>query len=129
VYAALDLHSPVHGLTATLETIGRAGIFANDTNTQATDAYWLWNLNLGLAQQRHGWHVSEHLRVDNLADRRYVGSVIVNDGNARYFEPGPDRTLYLLLSISRSTPGRSAGSEVQVPGEARAPGVAPQTRQ
>lgn len=30
-------------------------------------------------------------RVDNLADRRYIGSVIVNDGNGRYFEPGPDR--------------------------------------
>ncbi|MBN8799143.1 MAG: TonB-dependent receptor, partial [Stenotrophomonas nitritireducens] len=30
-------------------------------------------------------------RVDNLLDRRYIGSVIVNDGNQRYYEPGPDR--------------------------------------
>ena len=34
-------------------------------------------------------------RVGNLADRRYIGSVIVNDGNGRYFEPGPDRTWML----------------------------------
>ncbi|RBC19577.1 hypothetical protein BRN37_20680, partial [Xanthomonas oryzae pv. oryzae] len=31
-------------------------------------------------------------RVDNVLDRQYVGSVIVNDGNGRYYEPGPDRT-------------------------------------
>ena len=34
-------------------------------------------------------------RVNNLANRRYIGSVIVNDGNGRYFEPGPDRTWVL----------------------------------
>jgi hypothetical protein len=30
-------------------------------------------------------------RIDNLFDKRYVGSVIVNEGNARYFEPAPGR--------------------------------------
>lgn len=30
-------------------------------------------------------------RVDNVFDRRYVGSVIVNEGNGRYFEPAPGR--------------------------------------
>jgi hypothetical protein len=29
-------------------------------------------------------------RIDNVFDRRYVGSVIVNEGNARYFEPPPE---------------------------------------
>ncbi len=33
--------------------------------------------------------------VNNLTDRRYIGTVIVNDGNGRYFEPGPDRTWML----------------------------------
>ncbi|WP_244466136.1 TonB-dependent receptor family protein [Dyella japonica] len=31
-------------------------------------------------------------RVNNFADHRYVGSVIVNDGNGRYYEPAPART-------------------------------------
>lgn len=30
-------------------------------------------------------------RVDNLFDKKYVGSVIVNDGNSRYFEPADGR--------------------------------------
>jgi len=37
----------------------------------------------------HGWH--GFIRVDNLFDRQYVGSVIVNDGNGRFFEPGAGR--------------------------------------
>jgi len=36
-------------------------------------------------------------RVDNLLDRPYVGSVIVNDGNSRFFEPGSPRSG--LLSV------------------------------
>lgn len=31
-------------------------------------------------------------RVDNLANRRYVGSVIVNESSSRFFEPAPTRT-------------------------------------
>ncbi|HVJ62403.1 MAG TPA: TonB-dependent receptor, partial [Tahibacter sp.] len=31
-------------------------------------------------------------RIDNVFDRGYVGSVIVNEGNARYYEPGAART-------------------------------------
>lgn len=34
-------------------------------------------------------------RVDNLANRHFIGSVIVNDGNGRYFEPAPGRSLML----------------------------------
>jgi iron complex outermembrane receptor protein len=33
--------------------------------------------------------------VENLADRRYVGSVIVNEANGRYFEPGSGRTFLI----------------------------------
>ena len=34
--------------------------------------------------------VNQH--VDNVADKRYAGSVIVNEGNSRFFEPAPGRT-------------------------------------
>ena len=41
-------------------------------------------------------------RIDNLADRRVVASVIVNEGNSRFFEPAPGRAL--LLSARWSQP-------------------------
>jgi iron complex outermembrane receptor protein len=67
-------------------------VFVNDLNSDAAPghatvaAYAGYQLSLG------GWDVGALLRVDNLADRRYAGSVIVNDGNGRFFEPAPGRT-------------------------------------
>ena len=46
----------------------------------------------GYVARAGAWEFSSFGRVDNLFDRRYVGSVIVNEGNARYFEPAPGRT-------------------------------------
>jgi iron complex outermembrane receptor protein len=40
-------------------------------------------------------------RIDNLGNRRYAGSVIVNDANGRVFEPAPKRNC--LLSLRWST--------------------------
>ena len=34
-------------------------------------------------------------RLDNLADRRVTGTVIVNEGNQRYFEPAVGRSALL----------------------------------
>ena len=36
-------------------------------------------------------------RIDNLLDRDHVGSVIVNEGNGRYYEPNPGRAVLLGL--------------------------------
>lgn len=42
------------------------------------------------------------VRLDNLFDRRYAGSVIVNEGNQRYFEPGAGRGLSAGVTVSRT---------------------------
>jgi len=100
LYAALSWQ-PVHtGLTLTAELIGRAQIYGNDTNSAAASGYWLGNLSVGLTQQRQRWQFSEFARIDNVADRRYVGSVIVNESNSRYFEPEPGRAFYLMFSAT-----------------------------
>jgi iron complex outermembrane receptor protein len=38
--------------------------------------------------------------VDNALDRRFTGSVSVNEGNGRYFEPAPGRSYVLKLAGS-----------------------------
>ena len=37
--------------------------------------------------------------VSNLTDRRYVGSVVVNQGSLRYYEPGPGRAYQMGARI------------------------------
>jgi iron complex outermembrane receptor protein len=44
--------------------------------------------------------LSAFVRGENLLDRRYAGSVIVNEGNGRYFEPAPGRTWVAGLSAT-----------------------------
>jgi iron complex outermembrane receptor protein len=39
------------------------------------------------------------LRVENLFDRAYAGSVIVNEANGRYFEPAPGRSLFAGVDL------------------------------
>jgi iron complex outermembrane recepter protein len=40
------------------------------------------------------------VRVDNVGDRNYVGSVIVNETNFRYFEPAPRRNMSAGIQAS-----------------------------
>jgi iron complex outermembrane recepter protein len=40
------------------------------------------------------------LRIDNLTDRKYIGSVIVNANLKRFFEPAPGRQWGLGLSAT-----------------------------
>ena len=71
---------------------------ANDTNTDFAGGYalahlrWRAVLPLGPADG-----LELLARVDNLFDRVHVGSVIVNDANGRYFEPGAPRSLLLSM--------------------------------
>jgi iron complex outermembrane recepter protein len=101
LYAGVTWRRAPGDFWVTLETVGRAQLYANDLNSQAASGYWLANLRLGSEQQHGVWDFTEALRLDNLLDRRYVGSVIVNETNSRYFEPEPGRTVYLMISASR----------------------------
>ncbi len=60
------------------------------TRTNAP-GYALAALHAGYRRRWERWELDVFARVDNLFDRRYIGSVIVNEGNARYFEPAPGR--------------------------------------
>ena len=42
------------------------------------------------------------VRIENLFDRKYVGSVIVADGNGRFFEPSPRRNAIIGISATLS---------------------------
>jgi iron complex outermembrane recepter protein len=70
-------------------------VFVNDLNTDAAAAYTVFNLALQGTHKDGPWTVRPMLRIDNVANKKYAGSVIVNDGNGRYFEPAAPRTVYV----------------------------------
>jgi iron complex outermembrane receptor protein len=77
---------------AALEAQASSRIYAEDTNSeQPAPGYGMLNLRLQALQQLQGWRLKEFVRLNNLADRQYSGSVIVGDTNKRYYEAAPGR--------------------------------------
>ena len=85
---------PPGGFHAALEARHSARIFVNEANTDAAAAYTVANVRLGFEHRLGHLRLREFLRVDNVADRRYAGSVIVAEARGRYFEPAPGRSLF-----------------------------------
>jgi iron complex outermembrane receptor protein len=56
------------------------------------------NLRAGAEQHIGGWRLRQFVRVNNLLDRDYIGSVIVGDSSKRYYEPAPGRNWMLGAS-------------------------------
>jgi iron complex outermembrane receptor protein len=98
LYAGLTWKYAPLGFSTTIEEQGRARIYADDRNTAAAPGYWETNWRAGLEQQTPRWEFSEFVRLDNVTNRAYVGSVIVDESNSRYFEPAPGRTAYVMFN-------------------------------
>jgi iron complex outermembrane receptor protein len=89
------------GSRVTLEARHTGRVMVNDLNSDAAAAHTLFNLGVQFKQERGDWTLREFIRVDNLTDQKHAGSVIVNDGNGRFFEPGAGRKLMLGLEAQR----------------------------
>ena len=85
---------------ASLEALHRSKVPVNDPGSDFAAAFTVWNLAAGLVQERERWRLSEFARIDNLTNRDYVGSVIVNETNFRYFEPAPRRSMSVGLQAA-----------------------------
>jgi iron complex outermembrane receptor protein len=89
---------PPEGWRAGVEMRALGRIQANDVNNASAPGYAVAALYAGYLKKWERWEFNAFARVDNLFDRRYVGSVIVNEGNARYYEPAPGRNWTVGLS-------------------------------
>lgn len=99
-YAELTWRRGQPGFSAAVEAIYRGRIFANDTNTEAASQYAMANMRIAYSHQFGGWKFSEFVRVDNVTDTKYIGSVIVNESNSRFYEPAPGRNYMVGINAS-----------------------------
>jgi iron complex outermembrane receptor protein len=75
-------------------------VMVNDFNTDAAASFVALGAHVGYVVEVNRWRLVATARIDNLTDRRYAGSVIVNEGNGRYFEPAAGRNHALNLSAT-----------------------------
>ncbi|HEY3658688.1 MAG TPA: TonB-dependent receptor [Steroidobacteraceae bacterium] len=103
LYAGLTWKYAPWGFSTTFEAQSRARIYTDDRNSDAAAGYWVANVQAGFEQESKRWRFSEFARLDNVANRDYVGSVIVNESNSRFFEPAPGRAAYIMFSAALRT--------------------------
>ncbi|MDD2664730.1 MAG: TonB-dependent receptor [Dechloromonas sp.] len=93
LFGELAWKHPASGFHAAVEGIARSKVEVEDSNAdRAAPAYAIANLRFGVDRQYGSLKLRGFLRFDNLFDRQYVGSVVVGDGNKRYYEAAPGAT-------------------------------------
>lgn len=101
LYAAVGWVPPT-GWRAGVEARYLSKIYVNDSNTESAPAYFVAALSAGYVWRTGPWEINTFARVDNVFDRQYAGSVIVNEGNDRYYEPAPGRNWSAGVNASYS---------------------------
>jgi len=98
-YAELAWAEPAGRFSAALEALASSKLYPEDTNLErAAPGYAVVNARVQARQAIDRWRFRQFLRVNNLFDRSYVGSVIVGDTNRRYYEAAPGRQWMAGLS-------------------------------
>ncbi len=92
--------APAMGTRLGIEWVQTGRIYANDLNTETTNAYTVFNLAAS-----HRWPVGKgtltwYGRLNNATNEKYVGSVIVNQASRQFYEPGMPRNWTTGLSLS-----------------------------
>lgn len=101
IYAEIAWQYEPLGFHTAFEGRHNSKVYVNDLNNDSAPSYTVFNLRAGFEQNLANWHFKEYLRVENMFDKEYIGSVRVNDyGNQRYFEPGADKNYLLGLSAA-----------------------------
>jgi len=90
-YAEAVWRHAASGFHAGMELHHVGKVYVDEANSDSAAAYTIGSLRAGFEQQSNRWRFREFVRVDNVTDRRYVGSVIVAEARGRFFEPAPGR--------------------------------------
>ncbi|MBC4611723.1 TonB-dependent receptor PqqU [Klebsiella pneumoniae] len=93
-------YQPEQGWYAGSDIRYMSDIMANDENTAKAPSWTVVGLTTGYKWSCGRMDMDLFGRIDNLFDREYVGSVIVNESNGRYYEPAPGRNYGIGLNLA-----------------------------
>lgn len=81
-------------------TVDAAGaVSANDAGTLLAPGYAIAGINAGYTVRTARYDIAPFVRIGNLFDQKYIGSVIVNQSSGGSFEPAPGRTFWLGVNV------------------------------
>jgi iron complex outermembrane receptor protein len=92
---------PEQGLYAGVDAQYMDKVYVDDINSDTAPSYTVASIYTGYAWKYADWGINGFARVDNLFDKNYAGSVIVNDSNGRFFEPADGRNWSAGIKVSK----------------------------
>ena len=90
-------YRPIAPVSLAVEMRAESRAWVDDVNSDTAPGYAVLNASSSYAFNAGSTKMFLFGRIDNLLDRNYAGSVIVNDGNRRFFEPAAGRRLFAGL--------------------------------
>ena len=96
LFAAIE-YRPADAFSVGLETRLESKAYVDDLNSDAAPGYAVFNARAGYEFRLQSTKMYLFGRIDNLLNKTYAGSVIVNDGNGRFFEPAAGRRAFVGL--------------------------------
>lgn len=98
-YAELLWQPAGTGFHTAIEAQGMSRRYATDDNLHSASGYGVVHWRAGYRHQLGNLTLEPFARLENLTDREYVGSLIVNGAGARYYEPAPGRSWLAGLGV------------------------------
>lgn len=98
-YAELLWQPAGTGFHTAIEAQGMSRRYATDDNLHSASGYAVVHWRAGYRHQLGNLTLEPFARLENLTDREYVGSLIVNGAGARYYEPAPGRSWLAGLGV------------------------------
>ena len=92
--------TPQEFVHAAVEVVHTGRLYVNDANEDSAPAATVVNLRAGMKIAWRSLEIRPLVRLENATDRKYAGSVIVNEANRRFFEPAPPRNWMAAVAVS-----------------------------
>lgn len=99
LFAALTW-APPQGWRAGIEGRYLSKIYVNDENSEAAPGYFTAAIHAGYLWHWQGLTLDAFVRLDNVLDRRYAGSAIINNAWGGSYEPAPGRNWSTGVNVS-----------------------------
>ncbi|MFL9610737.1 TonB-dependent receptor family protein [Methylobacillus sp. Pita2] len=100
IYGEIAWKHQASGFNTAFEARHNSKVYTDDQNSDSARSYTLFNIRAGFQQKLQNWRFSEYVRVENIFDKEYIGSIRVNDGNSRFYEPAAGRNWLLGLNAT-----------------------------
>ncbi len=98
VYGEADWRDPTSGFYTRLDAQWESRLYVDNQNSASAPGYFRADWSGGFRQAMGRLGFNEFVKINNIFNHSYIGSVIIADTNQQYYEPAPTRNFIVGVS-------------------------------